>query len=129
MTYFSHTNISSSALVKSRLGTLYFSPDFIMLIKSRTGWAGHAARMGNLNRRVHLRHQGVAGKIILKCTLKKYSLRKWAGIMYFIILVGSNSWFLGTRYCIGSRMRWRISVSVERLSTAQTRILFHKFTY
>jgi hypothetical protein len=91
-----------SKLHNVELNCLYSSPNIVLVIKSRRmRWAGYAARMEradmytgfggeNLRKGNHLEDPGIDGRVILKCTFRKWDVGAWTGPICFRIGTGGG---------------------------------------
>jgi hypothetical protein len=78
-----------------KLHNLHSSPNIIMVINSRIRWTGHVMHMEemtnarSLNRKT-LEDLDIYGSITLNCTLKKWGVRMWTGVIWFRIWTSGN---------------------------------------
>jgi hypothetical protein len=83
-------------LHNEELNDLYFSPNIVLVIKSRMRWARNVERMGrrevcigiwwgNLRERDHWGDAGVDGRIMLGWMFSKWDVGVWTGLGWFRI--------------------------------------------
>jgi len=86
-------------LHNEELKDLCSPPNIIRVIKSRRmRWAGHVARMGERERRIHVHPEGkrplgrpsVNGKIILRWIFRKWDVGEWTGLIWLRIRTGGG---------------------------------------